>query len=315
MLKFYTAVWVLCVAMGTLPSPVQAENLAVPGGSLQLEWDTSFNEQEKAKLTRWIEKAAATVSQLNGAFPREEARVVINRARSRGGREPGAVPWGQTIRSGMQGVLFTVNPNRALDEFIGDWTAAHEFSHLFIPYPTRRDIWLSEGFASYYQNILMAREGIYSEQRAWQKLYEGFRRAERDTRYDNLDLSDLSAGIRENRSYMRIYWSGALFFLEADIRLRQASNNQKSLDWVLTEYVKCCRDNRNRWNGRQLMASFDEIVGNNLFSDLYQQYCDSSAIPDYVPLLGEIGIEIRRGEVQLMDDKREFREAFTQPRL
>ena len=63
-----------------------------------------------------------------------------------------------------------MDPDRPLDDLRTDWTATHEFSHLLLPYVSRRDRWLSEGLASYYQNVLRARDGRLSETDAWRKL-------------------------------------------------------------------------------------------------------------------------------------------------
>lgn len=300
-----------------------AEEFPVPGGVVNLEWRSDFSDDEKNFLKRWLAKVTHTASQLAGTFPREESRVVIERARRRDSRWP--VPWGQTLRRGTDGVLFQVNTDKTLQQYVDDWTAPHEFSHLFLPYPGQRDIWLSEGFASYYQNILMAREGIYSGDKAWQKLYEGFMRAEQDSNGD-YTLTEVSENRRRYRSTMRVYWSGALFFMEADIALRKASDNKQSLDWVLDRFVDCCRDQRRRWNGRQMLASFDEILatdfvgmdslGENYFTRLYQKYSESMRIPDSRVLFAELGIQIVDAKIEYTDNTelKNLREDITRPR-
>ncbi len=300
--------------------------LSVPNGVANLEWRSNFSQQEKQFLMAWLSKATHTASQLAGSFPREQSRIRIERASARRSGSRWPVPWGQTLRRGLDGVLFQVNTAKPLQEFVDDWTAAHEFSHLFIPYPGQRDIWLSEGFASYYQNILMAREGILTEQRAWQKLYEGYMRAEGD-KNGNYTLNQVSEERRRFRSTMRVYWSGALFFMEADIALRLATKNQRSLDWVLNEYIDCCREQRNTWNGEQMLTSFDQVIAadpvlqqsmdKNYFSQLYQTYSQSRKIPDCEPLFKKIGIDIVDENVQLNGDVEmvTLRRDFTQSRL
>ena len=287
---------------------VLAEEFAVPDGIVYLEWHSDFSPQEKEKLKAWLTKATHVASQLSGKFPRAESRVVIERAsRRRGSRWP--VPWGQTIRRGMNGVLFQVNTEKPLQAYIGDWTAAHEFSHLFVPYPGQRDIWLSEGFASYYQNILMAREGIYNELQAWQKLYEGFTRAGAD-RNEDYTLNEISEGRRQHSATMRLYWSGALFFLEADIALRLASNNAVTLDWVVDEFLQCCNNYRRRLSGKDMLEYYDRVLrdkaprlaatlGDHYFRELYQRYSQSHAIPNYEDVLSRVGISVRDKSVHL----------------
>ena len=201
--------------------------------------------------------------------------------------ERGPVPWAHTVRqTSPEGVAFHVNPARSLEEFVSDWTAVHEFSHLYIPYPGGRDIWISEGFASYYQNILMARAGVLSEKQAWQKLSDGFKRGMGD-RNRNVSLGDLSPNMRKKRAFMRVYWSGALYFLEADIKLRSVGN---SLDNIVSEFSRCCRTNVRYWNGIKLARSFDEIAETHLFEPLFREYESEFQIRDYESILKKLGI-------------------------
>ena len=72
--------------------------------------------------------------------------------------------------------MLTVDTSHDLDAFLDSWTASHELSHLLLPYISRREAWLGEGFASYYQNVLRARAGMLSQREAWQKLHAGFER-------------------------------------------------------------------------------------------------------------------------------------------
>lgn len=315
----------LSAAQATAQSETAKEsfNALVQGKTeFGIDWRGSFNSTEQQQIYTWLGKSVHTAAQLYGEFPLSKSRIVVNRSDRRGG----PVPWGQTVRDGVEGVSFTVNPDKSLDDFVADWTAPHEFSHLFIPYPGQRDSWLSEGFASYYQNILMAREGIYSPEQAWQKLVAGFIRAEREGSAKK-PLAEVSENRRESRATMRIYWSGALYFLEADIALRQnhllqnklSQNNKQfpSLDSVVKEFNHCCRNRFERWNGEKLVTVFDEIAETHLFTELYQQYSQSIEIPDSAPILASLGITVENGALGYSNNSelQSFREALTDPRL
>ena len=194
-----------------------------------------------------------------------------------------AVPFARVLRNEPQGVLFYVNPDKPLAEFINDWTAYHELSHLFIPYPGIEDIWFSEGLASYYQNILQYRAGLLSAAAAREKLRAGFQRGRSDDRRDDLSLAELSPVMRENLAFMRVYWSGALYFLEADIALREST--ELVLDDVLREFGTCCLGEQRDWTGREIAAEFDRIAESEIFSPLYDKYADTMAMPDYETVL------------------------------
>ncbi|MFT6754184.1 MAG: hypothetical protein ACJA2O_004387 [Candidatus Azotimanducaceae bacterium] len=305
---FITCLFFTCLGQQSYAQqPIVNENLEVPGGQFKINWKSRFDWREREKIKTWLTQAANTASLVNGRFPLRTTRININRTVK--GRS--AVPWAHTLReSTPEGVEFHVNPNATLASFVKDWTAVHEFSHLYIPYPGSRDVWISEGFASYYQNILMARGKILSGKQAWQKLADGFHRGSRDQK-NNIKLHKLSAG--RSGGTMRVYWSGALYFLEADLNLR---NTGQSLDEVINEYVKCCRTSRKYTNGSILATEFDRIAGREIFHPLYNKYANEYSFRDYKKVLARLGITLdARHKVLLeMDDYHSaLRASFVSP--
>ena len=183
-----------------------------------------------------------------------------------------------------------------------DWCAVHEFTQLLIPDPGDTDRWLYERFATYYQYLLQARAGIKTEQQAWQKMLEGFERGRKNNEYRYLSLQELSANMRNYGSFMRVYWSGTLFFLEADIALRERSDGAQSLDSVLKTFIQCCRPQRSYWQGSSLIDALDEASETGIFSDLYKRFQVAKAMPDYRPAFTKLGIDVKASKVNL--DKR-----------
>lgn len=274
------------------------EELDVGDGVFALEWRGEFEEADRSKLRSWLQSVAGTIKKLHGELPRQTTRIVLERFSSERYRADSAVPFARVLRGRNQGILFYVNPANSLDDFVRDWTAYHEFTHLFIPFPGRTDIWFSEGLASYYQNVLQYRAGLLTEEQAWQKLYEGFERGRTDNRYPDYKLSQLCTSLRQTHAYMRIYWTGALYFLEAELRLRKRATNRMTLDHVLQEFGACCLEERMRWNGREIAAEFDRIAGEDLFVPLFERYANTYAIPDFIPVLSAAGVSLRGDRVQ-----------------
>lgn len=270
------------------------ETFDVDGGTLLIEWRGQFTTEQQGKLRQWLSSVTDTVALLHGSLPRSSLRIVL---------EPypanRTVPFAQVIRSEPEGVHFYINPDRSSEEFIKDWTAYHELSHLFIPYPGRRSIWFSEGMACYYQNILQFRAGLLTEQQAWQKLYNGFERGRQDRRGDGLTLGELSAVMRERHAFMRTYWSGALYFLEADIELRRFSHGRMTMDDVLRDYGQCCLEARSRTTGLELALAFDRIAAAEIFVPLYERYEASAAIPDYQAVMRAAGVTVVNNQVRI----------------
>jgi hypothetical protein len=270
------------------------EELAAGGGTFLIEWRGDFSAGQQAKLKAWLNDVADTVILLHGSLPRPRIRIVLQPYPA-----GGAVPFARVIRNAPEGVHFYINPDRPGEEFVRDWTAYHEMSHLFLPYPGQRSIWFSEGMASYYQNVLQYRAGLLTEQQAWQKLYNGFERGRQDAGGDGLTLGELSAEMRKKHAFMRTYWSGALYFLEADIALRRHSDGSLTLDDVLRAYGNCCLEAQTRSTGPALAREFDRIAEAEIFVPLYESYDASPAIPDYQAVMQAAGITVVNGEIRV----------------
>ena len=247
----------------------------------------------------WIRDTAGYVSLAYGRFPNPDAHVVVMPVGENGLQSDSPVPFGRVVRDGGESIELFVDERRPIEDFYDDWTATHEFSHLMLPFLQSTHRWISEGFAQYYQNVLLARAGRYEVQRAWQKLYEGFERG----RKSRPELSPNEASRRGvGAATMKIYWSGAILALMADVELRQRSAGRESLDDVLDRLQRCCLPAAERWAGPQLLERLDSFIEEPVFMPLYRQYADEEGFPDIAPLFRRLGIEIEDGRVALHDD-------------
>jgi hypothetical protein len=268
--------------------------------TLSIEVRPPVSNKKAEEIVDWIKSTVATVNLVYGRFPNPNARIIVipTTENSRGSDSP--VIFGRVTRTGGETVELFVNADRPISEYYDDWTATHEFSHLMLPLLYQRDRWISEGFASYYQNVLMSRAGRYTPKFAWQRLTQGFVRG-RESRPD-LSLNDAAAGgIRAAR--MKIYWSGAAIALLADTELRQRSGGKESLDTVLEQLQSCCLPSQRRWSGPRLFEKLDSFTETPVFMPLYRQYAESAGFPDTEPLLAELGVATNDdGSITLSDD-------------
>jgi hypothetical protein len=187
-----------------------------------------------------------------------------------------AAPWGEVTRGGASAVHLFVGADAKPDALVEDWTATHEFSHLLQPYLGGSGRWLAEGLASYYQNVLRARAGVLGADDAWERIDAGFDRGRADRRSAGERLIDASRGIGRSHSYMRIYWSGAAYWLEADLELRERGS---SLDAVLDAYAQCCLARGIRSEPEAFAIALDRIAGAEVFASRYRRFAASTAFP------------------------------------
>jgi len=273
-----------------------ATEARIAGATLRIEVLPPVDDKKAAEIVEWLRSASGNVSLAYGRFPVPSPRVVVVPTGNSpwGGNSP--VPFGRVTRDGEEKIEFFVNTQRPIEEFYDDWTATHEFSHLMLPYVSGRHKWISEGFASYYQNVLMSRAGRYTPRRAWTKLYEGFERG-RASRPELSPNDAAASGIR--RARMKIYWSGAAIALLADIELRERSGGKESLDLALDRLQKCCLPSDRTWSGPELFAKLDSLVDEPVFMPLYRRHANSAGFPNTGPALERLGINVEDDGVRI----------------
>ncbi len=159
----------------------------------------------------------------------------------------------------------------------------------------REQKWVSEGFAQYYQNVLLARSGTYDELKAWQKIYEGLERG----RLSRPELSPNEAAMGSLRgSLMKVYWSGTALALMADVSLRERSGGEESLDFVLDKLQACCLPSDRVWSGTELFTRMDTLTNFPVFMQLYRRYAGTAGFPDVEPLFQRLGLSVSNGKVR-----------------
>lgn len=284
------ATWASRTAVGKF----SIQQLEIDGTEIRLAILGALAADQQQKLAAWINQAARAVAGVYGQYPQNSPQVLLIPV----GERNEAVPWAHVMRGGGVGAEFFVDETSTLEELTTDWTACHELSHMFLPFISSRDRWLSEGLASYYQYVLLARSGTLSEQDAWQGLFEGFRRGEKDS-----GNNTLAEATQQGWEYtMRVYWSGAAMMLMADTQLRALSGGRQSLDSALAALGDCCMDSERRWRALNLFRQLDRITGTQIFTALYEKHVPGHSFPDLTETWRSLGIMARFNRVRLSDE-------------
>ncbi|MEM7054314.1 MAG: hypothetical protein AAF446_07160 [Pseudomonadota bacterium] len=265
---------------------VAAKSLEVGQVTLDIQMDQAIaREYDDQRWNDWLSTSLRAVKSVTGDYPQSELQVQLIAA-------PGnqTVRFARVRRSSPPQVHFYVNPDASRDELLDDWHSYHEFAHLLIPFPGNRDIWFTEGLASYYQYILQARAGVIDTEEAWRRLLQGFERGLNDRNGHGQDLRWLSPAMRQQQAYRRVYWTGAAYFLRVDTRLRTESNGEHSLDSVLAAFNQCCVDQRRRWNATSLIDQFGQLSLPHIWQEEYDASIDQPAEPEFAAALERLGI-------------------------
>jgi len=171
---------------------------------------------EGRHVEAWLGEAARAAALLEGALPVRDVQVLVRAVPGADGDAP--VAFGLVGRGAGPSVLLLVRQDVDPATLVGEWVAVHELVHLVLPRLRAEDAWLTEGLATYYQEVLRARAGWIAPVDAFRALDAGFARGRaaatgRPLRVDSREL-------RRRGAYHRVYWAGAAFALALDLALR-----------------------------------------------------------------------------------------------
>lgn len=270
--------------------------LAAPGGQVRLTVLPTAANRRSERLIRWVERNVEAILTSSGRLPLKDLQVLVVPL-------PGAgspVPWGQVQRGGATALKLFVRSGASDAALMDDWTLAHELSHTFHPYLRDEGRWLSEGLASYYQNVLRARSGMLTAEQAWAKLDAGFGRGLANRSSAGQRLSDAADSYR---STMRVYWSGAAYWLEAELALMQRGG--PTLEEVLNRFARSHLPAARRWRPEEFVQTLDSLAGTELFTPMYSRYANGKSFPTLTEVYRGFGLGERIGRLQLSDDRTE----------
>ena len=196
---------------------------------------------------------------------------------------------------------------------IWDSLVAHEFFHLWNvkrlrpralgPFdygavdPNRtRYLWVSEGFTSYYGDLLCVRAGLWNEEDYWtQDMARQINTLQGNPGRKKLSVAEASWTVwdhpymRRGRTAPDYYNKGQLLALLLDVEIRDASDNRGSLDDVMRGlYAQCMETGAGFADGD--VAKWCEKVAGSSFEDFFARYVDGTEELPFEATLAKIGL-------------------------
>lgn len=252
----------ISLAGGLCSNSVTCRLSSDPDNKYTIHWQDKFNKEEKAKVEHWLEVVNSACTEVLGEYP---FKINFNIYKVNNAREP--VPWAQTVRSNDQGVNFHIDPDFTLEEFLNDWTAPHEISHLSIPFLGPENMWFAEGYATYMQGQILIAMKEFSKEQIEDKFQSKLRKAI-PYYQSNSPFIEVADSLRRSHHYPEMYWGSVTFFDNLNQHLLESKG--KSLIELLQEYQKCCRLKDK--NLDELINSFDELSGDSYSKKLLRSY-------------------------------------------
>jgi hypothetical protein len=229
----------------------------------------------QALVQEWILRSARIVAGYYGRFP---APLLALKVRV----EPGSgVRGGRTTND--SGLMIQVNVGRdsTAAELAADWVLVHEMVHLALPELGRGHNWLAEGLATYVEGVARAQSGnrdiadVWAESRHSMPLglpHEG------------------EGGMDQTHTWGRTYWGGALFCLQADVKIREQTGNRIGLQTALQAILKDTGGYRNDRDIDDVLRIGDAATGTKVLEELYRDSKETPLQPDLGALWSRLGI-------------------------
>jgi hypothetical protein len=186
------------------------------------------------------------------------------------------VPWAHTWKGMGRDVHFHVDTSHAWDTFKDDWTAPHELTHLMFPYLGDSGAWFSEGIASYLQYQIMYANNSIDWSEGIARYKDRFRHARSQGRKE-LSIVDLSREAGKLGLYVRLYWGGAVYFMQVDKRLYE--ERRMRLTQVIRQYMHCCYKGPGA-RVATMIKTFDRISNSKIFTETYYNTVAKNSFPD-----------------------------------
>ena len=284
-----------CVLLLAIFAAPAAENSAALPASSEIQLADATIEiiytgdaaaMDRNEVREWIAASASAVQSYYGRFPVRHVRIRIEAGEGRGAKS------GTTYA--YNGALIRVGVGRYSDnaDLKRDWIMTHEMVHLAMPEFGDQHAWLEEGLATYVEPIARAQVGQLSEKTIWRDMLQDMPKglpAPGDQGLDN------------THTWGRTYWGGALFYLIADVRIRERTGNSIGLQDALRAIVANGGNVEVSWDVRRTLAMGDKATGTHVLTELYEEMRATPVTPDLAQLWRSLGVKLSRDSVEFDD--------------
>ena len=259
-------------------------NHRVNGGEIQIAVSAGKLPVSQTELLGWIDHAASAVINYYGKFPVASLSLVVL-------TDDGDGVHGGNERGGVR-ISIKLGKNTRVADLDDDWRLTHEFFHLGFPDVPERFHWMEEGLSTYLEPLARARIGRLPPERVWKDMVEGMPQGLPEAGDQGLDRTP---------TWGRTYWGGALFWLLADVEIRERTGNKKSLDDAVRAIWSQGGDGSADWTAEKVLQQGDRATGLKVLEELHQRMGNKPVETDLPALWQRLGVTYRNHRVTLDD--------------
>jgi hypothetical protein len=261
--------------------------LQLGGASIEISFGPGGFDLARESIIAWVSKAAHAVAHYYGVFPVPFTRLRVNSSESQSGAFGGET-WG----SDPPFTRIFVGRHTTKQQLADDWLMTHEFVHLAFPDVARDHHWIEEGIATYVEPIVRVQIGDLTPERIWADMLHDMPKGE---------PQPFDKGLDHTHTWGRTYWGGALFCLVADVRIRQASSNQRGLQDALRGIRNAGGTIDQHWPVERAFEIGDKASQTNVLTTLYASMKDKAVYVDLDKLWRQLGVNLSNNVVSLAD--------------
>ncbi len=249
--------------------------LNIDGATLELFlMNDDFDLPQKA-IIEWVRQCARAVSAYIGRFPVSRARVEILSS------ERAAVGGGKSWGDGPATCRVSIGRHATADTLNADWVMIHEMMHFAFPSVPDQSSWAEEGLSTYAEPLARARIGLVTPEQVWNEMLRDMPKGLPEPGDEGLDST---------HTWGRTYWGGAIFYLLADIGIRQATENRAGLGDAVRGINAAGGNITVEWSLSRAFAAGDAATRTTVLGDLYQKMATSPAPVNLSTLWKDLGV-------------------------
>jgi len=260
------------------------EMLRIGGAEVRVEIARQITWVSRQALIHWVRTAATAVSDYYGRFAVRQLTITV----LAGGE--GRIGGGEAV--GGTSIRVQLGRQTRASDLHDDWVLTHEMFHLGFPDLPSEYLWMNEGLADYLEPIARCRIGNLTATEMWKQIVEGIPEGLPQTGDQGLD---------QTHTWGRTYWGGTLFWLLADVQIRQQTANRHSVDDAVRAILNAGGNGSSRWRLSDVLETADRATGTSVLTDLHAQMGLHPWAPDLEALWPRLGIEYDSGTVTLVD--------------
>jgi hypothetical protein len=283
---------------------LESAQITSGGATIQVAFAPGRFDVGRDAVIAWISNAADAVSRYFGRFPVPNARLMVRPTEGRSG-----VFHGTTFGGSHPFTRISVGQSATAAQLSDDWMMTHELIHMTFPDVSANSDehhWMEEGMATYIEPIARAQTGRMTTERVWGDFA-------RDMPQGLPEPGD--RGLDRTPTWGRTYWGGALFWMLADVQIREATHGRKGLQDAMRGILAAGGNITEDWTIERVIETGDKSTGTTVLADLYMQMKATAVRTDLDDLWRRLGVLAKNGAVTFDDHAplSEIRRAITSP--